>query len=424
MVQSSASRRIAVVVKGYPRLSETFIAQEILALEERGIALDIWSLRHPTEKAVHPMNKRIKARVTYLPEYLYREPLRVMKGALWSLRQSRFRTLARVFWKDFVRDTTANRGRRLGQAFVMARELPPEVQHLHVHYLHTPASVVRYAALLTGRSWTFSAHAKDIWTTPDWEKREKLAEARWGVTCTAQGATHLERLAPSPSHISLVYHGLDLSRFPPPPEGRPARDGSDPTDPVRIVSVGRAVAKKGFSDLLRALTALPDNLHWRFVHVGGGDLLADLKSQAKRDGIASRCAFLGSKDQPQIVNLLQQADLFVLPSKQAASGDRDGLPNVLMEAASQKLAIVATDFAGIPEFIRHDVEGHLAPPGDWESLSNAINLLARDPARREVLGDAAFERLRLAFSMEGGIDELEHRFRSIIDSNRHEPVPS
>ena len=92
----------------------------------------------------------------------------------------------------------------------MARELPDEVAHLHVHYLHTPASVVRYAALLTGRTWTFSAHAKDIWTTPAWEKREKMADALWGVTCTRGGAEHLAELAPSRDHVTLLYHGLDL----------------------------------------------------------------------------------------------------------------------------------------------------------------------------------------------------------------------
>jgi glycosyltransferase involved in cell wall biosynthesis len=408
--------RIAVVVKGYPRLSETFIAQEILALEERGLDLEIWSLRHPTEKAVHPMHKRIRARRVYLPEYLYHEPLRVLQGALWSLRQPGLGAVLRAFWRDLRRDFTPNRGRRLGQAFVMARELPQAIRHLHVHYLHTPASVVRYAALLTGRPWTFSAHAKDIWTTPDWEKREKLAEARWGVTCTAGGAAHLQALAPSPDRVALVYHGLDLSRFPPPPDTRPARDGSDPADPVRIVSVGRAVAKKGYDDLLQALAALPPDLHWRFAHVGGGELREALKVQAAQTGIGERCAFLGAKAQPDVITLLREADLFVLPSKEAASGDRDGLPNVIMEAASQGLAIVATDFAGIPEFLRDGVEGRLVPPGEWELLSNALNLLAREPAERGRLGAAAYERLRRDFAMEGGIDVLEERLRAAIGS--------
>jgi glycosyltransferase involved in cell wall biosynthesis len=418
-----ASRRVAVIVKGYPRLSETFIAQEILALEERGLDLEIWSLRHPTEAAVHPMNKRIRAPVNYLPEYLYQEPVRVLKGVISGLSKPHFGELMSIFWRDLRRDFTPNRARRLGQALVLARELSDDVRHLHVHYLHTPASVVRYAAVLTGRSWAFSAHAKDIWTTPDWEKREKLKAARWGVTCTRQGAEHLKRLAPSPNTVALLYHGLDLSRFPPPPEGRPARDGSDPEDPVRIVSVGRAVAKKGYDDLLRALAALPADLHWRFVHVGGGELLRDLRAQAERTGIATRCAFLGGKDQPQVVKLLREADLFVLPSKVAASGDRDGLPNVLMEAASQRLAIVASDFAGIPEFIRDGVEGALVPSGDWEALSNAVNLLARDPERRARLGQAAFERLRRDFSSDAGIDILERRLRETIGTVEHEGPP-
>lgn len=413
---SARPRRIAVVVKGYPRLSETFIAQEILALEERGLPLEIWSLRHPTERAVHPMNRRIRARVTYLPEYLYEEPVRVLRGAVWCLRRGRIGAVLRAFRRDLSRDRTLNRIRRLGQAFVMARELPEDVGHLHVHYLHTPASVVRYAALLTGRSWTFSAHAKDIWTTPDWDKREKLGEARWGVTCTMQGAEHLQRLSPRADQVLLAYHGLDLARFPAPPESRPARDGSDPADPVRIVSVGRAVAKKGFDDLLRALAALPPDLHWRFVHVGGGELLNHLKTLAANHGIGDKVAFLGPKAQPDIVALLREADLFVLSSKAAASGDRDGLPNVLMEAASQAMAIVATDFAGIPEFLRSGQEGLLVLPGDWEALSNAINLLSRDPQERSRLGGTAFERLRRDFSMTGGIDMLERRLWPFVTS--------
>jgi glycosyltransferase involved in cell wall biosynthesis len=135
-------------------------------------------------------------------------------------------------------------------------------------------------------------------------------------------------------------------------------------------------------------------------------------------------AFLGSKAQPDVIALLREADLFVLPSKKAASGDRDGLPNVLMEAASQKLPLVATDFAGIPEFIRDGIEGQLVPPGDWEALSNALNLLSRDPDRRRTLGEAAFARLRRDFSMEGGIDELEKRFRADMTTCEREPVPA
>lgn len=412
--RQKSTKRLAIVLKGYPRLSETFIAQEILALQQRGIDLEIWSLRHPTDIAIHPMHKSIKAPVRYLPEYLYQAPFRVLRGAFWACRQPGFGRFLRVFWRDLKRDRTTNRGRRFGQAMVLARELSASVPHLHVHFLHTPGSVTYYAALITGRSWSFSAHAKDIWTTPEWEKREKIAACQWGVTCTKQGADHLRSLADDPAKVALVYHGLDLSRFPEPPGQRPARDGEDPADPVRIISVGRAVAKKGFDDLIRALAALPKNLHWQFVHIGGGELLKDLKLQASRAGLDQRIVFMGPKNQTDIITLLREADLFVLPSKQAKSGDQDGLPNVLMEAASQKLAIIASAFAGIPEFIHDGKEGVLVPPSDWESLSNAINLLIRDPARRGALGAAAHQRLHDAFSMESGIDELEQRFRALL----------
>ena len=126
-----------------------------------------------------------------------------------------------------VVDTVGARGGQQHLA-VLAAELDPAVRHLHAHFLHTPASVARYAALLSGRSWSASAHAKDIWTTPGWEKREKLAEAAWTVTCTAVGRDHLATLAPEPGRVALLYHGLDLADFPP-PAPRPRRDGGDPT---------------------------------------------------------------------------------------------------------------------------------------------------------------------------------------------------
>src|SRR5206468_9479215 len=147
---------------------------------------------------------------------------------------------------------------------------------------------------------------------------------------------------------------------------------------------------------------------------GGGEGLSALTAQAKANGIAAKTAFLGPRAQPEVIALLREADLFVLPAKRAASGDQDGLPNVLLEAASQRLAVVATRFAGIPEFVRPGVEGELVPPGDWGALSNAINLLGRDPSRREELGAAAFERLRREFSYEGTIDLLETRLRLLL----------
>jgi glycosyltransferase involved in cell wall biosynthesis len=412
MTGASPGGRIAVVVKGYPRLSETFIAQEILALERSGLDIEIWSLRRPTDGALHLLHRQIRAPVFYLPEYLYQEPLRIVRAVASAVRRPGFGRLMRVFWRDFVRDPTPNRVRRLGQAFVMAEEIDTAVRHLHVHYLHTPASVVRYAALLSGLRFSFSAHAKDIWTTREWEKREKIADSLWGVTCTRSGADELMRVSPMqcPGRVALLYHGLDLARFPAPPAGRPPRDGSDPQSPVEIVTVGRTVAKKGFDDLLSALALLPEELSWRLTHIGSGEMRPALQRQAERLGLADRVAWRGALPQDRVVEILRAADLFVLPCKEGRKGDRDGLPNVLMEAATQALPILSTRFAGVPEFVRDGVDGDLVPPGDVAALAAALRRLVQDPARRSMLGAAALERVRTAFSFEASIAALIERF--------------
>jgi glycosyltransferase involved in cell wall biosynthesis len=400
-------RAVAFLLKGYPRLSETFIAQEILALERRDLDIRIVSLRHPTDKKRHPAHREIRAAVTYLPEYLYQEPLRVLRAWRSARRRPGYPTARRAWLEDLRRDPTPNRGRRFGQALVLAEELPAEVGALHAHFLHTPASVARYAAMMTGLPWSFSAHAKDIWTTPEWEKRAKLRHARWGVTCTAAGAAHLRALA-SEADLELVYHGLDLSRFPPPPHRAPARDGTE--EPVRLLSVGRMVEKKGTDVLIEALARLPAHLQWRLDHVGGGPLAAAMKQLAKHRGIASRIRWHGPLSQEELLERYRAADLFVLASRIAADGDRDGLPNVLMEAQSQDLTVIASDLPAIRELVADGATGRLVPPEDPEALARAMAELIGDPGLRARLGAAGQERVRGHFSMAAGIDRLAARF--------------
>jgi len=405
-----ASGRIAFIVKGYPRLSETFIAQEILALERCGLEILIASLRHPTDRAIHPVHRSIRAELLYLPEYLYEEPRRVWRGWLRS-RQYQGYARAKAAWlADLRRDPTFNRIRRFGQALVLATELPADVDRLHAHFLHTPASVARYTALIMGLEWTASAHAKDIWTLAEWEKREKIAEATWVVACTDVGRKHLASLAPNPNRVSLCYHGLDLGRFQPAPPRQVGGDGSDPEGPVYLLSVGRAVAKKGYDDLLAALALLPPGLEWRFVHIGGGALTATLKFQAESLGLSHRVEWRGPLAQPGVAAAYREADLFVLAPKVAQDGDQDGLPNVLVEAQSQRLACVSTSISAIPELLQHGVTGLLAPPGDPAALARALEKLIRDPAERCRLGAAGERRVRQFFSMGPGIEVLAKRF--------------
>lgn len=398
---------IAVVLKGYPRLSETFIAQELLALEQSGLPLRLWSLRHPTDKAVHPVHREIAAPVTYLPEYLRKEPRRVLRAWRLARRYAGYRRARRAFLRDLLRDFTPNRVRRFGQACVLAAELPADTGWIYAHFLHTPGSVARYAALLRGLPWSVSAHARDIWTTPEWEKREKLAEAAWAVTCTAVGADHLTSLAEQTGKVELLYHGLDFSRFPAPATVSSNRDGNSA---VRLLSVGRAVEKKGYQDLLAALALLPPDLDWHLTHIGGGALSKHLKERAAALGLSQRIVWLGAQPQERVLEAYQAADLFVLASRIAEDGDRDGLPNVLMEAQSQALCCLSTAVSAIPELIRDGETGFLVPPQDPKALAAALERLIRDPALRQRLGQAGFQRVRADFSMAQGITQLLRRF--------------
>ncbi len=393
-------RRVAILVKGYPRLSETFIAQEIAGLQDRGLDQLIVSLRQPGETKVHPVHRRITAPVLYLPEYLKDDPPRVKRGREFAERQPGFAEAERLFQADLARDRTANRYRRFGQACVLAAELPKDVGWLHTHYLHTPASVARYAATILGLGWSFSAHAKDIWTSQAWELSEKLDSSAFGVTCTASNLDYLRSLASQPKRVELVYHGLDLAGIVP-----PERVPWNGERPFRIVSVGRAVEKKGYGDLIRALAGLKGR-NWRFDHVGGGALAKTLKERAEKAGIADRITWHGSRERGEVFDLLEKADLFVLPSRIARSGDRDGLPNVLMEAQAHRLPVVSTRVSAIPELVTDGETGLLVEERDPKALGQAIARLMDDQPLALRLAEAGEIRVREQFSPEPGLDRV------------------
>lgn len=409
---TSKQPKLAVLVKGWPRLSETFIAQELVALQEAGHHFDIWSLRHPTDTKRHPLHDRFAGQVHYLPEYLYDEPQRVWVARETAQRLPGYAEAYRVWREDLRRDPTHNRIRRFGQACVLAAELPGETQALYAHFMHTPSSVARYAAIMRNVPWSFSAHAKDIWTSPDWEKREKLQAtthgAAFGATCTAIGAEHLRGLADDPARVDLIYHGLDLARFPAPPDRMPrAVDG-----PFHMLSVGRLVEKKGFDRLIAAFALLPKSLDWHWTHIGGGALGTALQAQADAAGIADRITWKGACDQPEVIQAMRHADLFILPSRIATDGDRDGLPNVLMEAASQHLPILSTPISAIPEFIVTGTHGLLSQD-DPASLASAISDMAADPRNTAHMASAAYDRLIAEFRMDPGIARLSARLNAL-----------
>ena len=400
------STPVAFVLKGYPRYTETFVAQEILALEKRGLDIRIYSQRS-TGLGRHPVHDEIKAPITYLPEYMYQAPARVWRAWRRIRRKPSYKSACRALLKDLLKNPIPGRLRKFGHALVLANELPSEIKHLHAHFLHAPATIVRYTALMLGLPWSCSAHAIDIWTSPEWDKRNKLADMEWLVTCTRTNAEHLSTLSPNAGRVELIYHGLDFVRFPKAPATPEAKNKNKT---IQLFSVGRAVEKKGYDCLIQALALLPKDLKWHLTHIGTGPLLDRLKQQAELAGFGDQISWLGEQPQTTVLDYYRSCDVFVLACRVASNGDRDGLPNVLMEAQSQALPCLTTTASDAPELIIDGKTGLLVPPDDTQKFAERLEQLLRDPALRHRLGEAGMNRVREEFSLNAGIDKLLIKF--------------
>jgi glycosyltransferase involved in cell wall biosynthesis len=398
---------VAFVLKGYPRYTETFVAQEILALEKRGLDISIYSQRS-TGLGRHPVHEEIKAPITYLPEYMYQAPIRVWCAWRRVRLKPGYKSACRALLKDLLKDPTPKRIRKFGHALVLANELPNEVKHLHAHFLHAPATIVRYAALMQRLPWSCSAHAIDIWTSPEWDKRNKLADMEWLVTCTRTNAEHLSSISPDKDQVELIYHGLDFFRFPKPPH---LSEANKKKDPIQLFSVGRAVEKKGYDCLIRALALLPTDLKWKLTHIGTGPLLDRLKQQAQLAGLGDQITWLGEQPQTTVLNYYRSSDVFILACQVASNGDRDGLPNVLMEAQSQALPCLTTTASDASELIIDGETGLLSTPENPHEFAKKLEKLLIDPALRFRLGEAGMNRVRSEFSLNAGIDKLLVKFK-------------
>ncbi len=407
---SVSAPALAIVVKGFPRLSETFVARELQALEARGLAFSLYALRHPGSDAALVENK-VSAAAHYLPEYLHEAPLRVFAAAVRVRRMPGFAAAWRAFRADLTLEFERGRVRRFGQACVLACEMPESVRHIYAHFAHSPASVARYAAIMRGIGFSISAHAKDIWTAPAWDLRQKMREAGFVTVCNRAGYDRLATLGGG--RLNLIKHGLATDAL---IAAAPAqtRDGSASNDPVRLVSIARAVEKKGLRTLVDALAQLPRGLAFRFDHYGGGPLINELKEKTRGLGLDDRVTWHGPQTHAAVIAALDRSDLFVLPARMGSDGDRDGIPNALLEAQARGLAVISTRVGGIEEAVADGRTGQLVAPGDADALAAALRELIRRPQAREALGREALAHARRAYDAQAGYDALADLIRKQV----------
>ncbi len=380
---------IAYILKGYPRISETFISNEILLLEKLGFTLRLFSMRHPRESFTHASVQQIKAKVNYLPSDLLLDLPRLLVPNIFlaSRFPSRYRKALSLAASRYQRTGKIATLKHMLQAGYMTNHFlskEPEICHLHGHFAHSPTSVTMFASLLSGLPFSFTAHAKDIYTSNPLQLKEKIDEANFVVTCTRHNVEYLRSIAQdSRTPIHCIYHGIDLDLFNHPQE-KPT-----PAEPYRLFTVARMTEKKGLPTLYKALSILKKKgLRFQHALIGDGDDRDKIIELIHSLDLDSECSWLGTKTHEEVLAQFKQSDLFVLACEIAKSGDRDGIPNVLVESLAMGVPALSTTVSAIPEILEHERTGITVPPSDPQAMAEGmITLLQNQQLRKHIISE-------------------------------------
>lgn len=377
---------LVVLVNAFPRLSETFVLEEVLDLERRGVRLLVVALSRPEEIVRQEALGDLRARVEYVPK---RDVSRRRVGrAHAALLRHRGASYAAAL-ADLARAPDATLGALTRATLLAARLVRLGSPPLYVHFAHKPGTIGRLAAGMAGVPYAMSCHAKDIWLTPPDELAAKLRDAEVVLVCTVMGQRELERHAAGSTPVVLAYHGVDVNV---PPVQRPA------SSPPTVLTVGRLVEKKGHDVLIRAAALLRDRGASFTVRIAGeGIEWAHLQRLVHSLDLSHHVTFLGPLSPGEVQAEYEAASVFALASRKLPSGDRDGLPNVVLEAMARQLPVVSTAGSAVAEAIDHGRTGLVAPPEDPQALADALAGVLGSPGLASEMGRAAGSSMRERF---------------------------
>jgi glycosyltransferase involved in cell wall biosynthesis len=446
MTQNPDTRRqggaVAYVLKGYPRMSELFIASEIYRLERLGVPLRLYVIKPADEARQHGIVARIKSRPEYLPatSSLTKTPLRRwlalhLKDFLPSLRSVARRRpagVARAAAAAFAQAVRARRSflswprkvylKEFLQAAMVADGVlrAGDVRHLHAHFCHGATTVAWLASMMTGLPFSFTAHAKDIYCeslNPSGLLRRKMRAARFVVTCTDANREHLLGVEPN-ARVRCVYHGLnaEFTELLGGTDGAALPSLKTGAPRLRALGVGRLVEKKGFDVMVEACGILRRrDVPFEAVIVGEhGEHEAEIRRRIEALGLGDSVRLAGPMEQTRLFEEYRSAGVFCLPCRVLDNGDRDGIPNVLMEAMACGLPVVTTPVSGIPEIIRDGFNGRLVPPDDPAALADALLRIDADQQFAQSLSAQARATVRERFDGERFAAELAALFREVL----------
>jgi colanic acid/amylovoran biosynthesis glycosyltransferase len=411
IIDSSPSQlRVAYIVSRFPKLTETFILYEILAVQEQGVQVELYPLQREHTTLMHPEAKQLMTTAHFQPpvswpiiranlHFLRRKPRTYVKALRDLLRATwgslRYFAGALIFFLKTVRF-----------AYLMEAA---EITHIHAHFASHPAAAAFVIHRLTGIPYSFTAHGSDLHRDRHM-LREKTAEAEFVVTISHYNKQiFIDECGEQVRHkVAVIRSGVDTQAFQPRSNYR--QDGP-PHHPLTIVCIGTLHEVKGQTHLIEACRLLRDKgIDFTCHFVGDGPDRDALSAQVAAAGLGDHTRFDGQKTRQEVIALLRKADILAAPSVPSRDNRREGIPVVLMEAMVSGVAVVASDLSGIPELVENEVSGLLVPPGNPAALAGALEHLYRDPALRQRLGQGGRGKVLREFDLEASAAALVRGF--------------
>lgn len=407
--------KVAYVLSRFPMLTETFILREMIALRKLGVEIHVFSMLPPFQGPVHAQVQEMMPYVHYSSFFFSWKLWCAQVYFLFHSPLKYFRAFFKIIWQTWREpDTLLGVLALFPKSVYFARQMQAlGIDHLHAHFLWMNGIAAQVISDLTDLTFTVHPHAFGLFMRNQIDARRQLESANGIVTIAEYHRQYILRLCPrlTAEDVEIVHDGLDPAQFV--PAHVPSADGV-----MRIISVGSLIGKKGHKYLIDACAALVKRgIPFRCVIVGKGLLHASLQTQIERENLQDYVVLLGPKTQAEVYDLYCHSDIFVLPCVVAKSGDRDGMPNVLLEAMCMEIPVVSTPVTGTPELVHDGENGILVPERDVEALAEAITRLMEDETLRLEFGKKGRETVLSGFDIHQSAAQLAAIFQRFCVQN-------
>jgi len=416
--QPPSNARLGIIISMFPELHETFILRELVALERRGMRFDIFSMQYPRDPITIDDAIRLSTERTHYSGLLTAGTVLAFFRALLRQPVKLSKAIMQVIWhgRDRPKDVIKNLAVLPLSLYIGERGRALGITHWHGHWANIPTTACWYLGRVHSLSWSAAIHGEDIFS-PNRFLQYKLNDARFCVVCSAYFCNHIKQALQldEPEHVHVNYHGLDprvTQRAP------MVRDNEDDQSLPTIVSIGRLVPTKGHDVLIKACAKLADEgMLFRLQIVGSGPDEIELQKLAVASGIEKHVELKGALAFEDVLQTLENADVFALAPRLLAGHPPDGIPNVIAEAMALGIPVVTTRVSAIPELVSDGETGTLVEVDDIDAFAQALKTVLTTPALASAFSKAARHRVAQLFDQDANIDELLGLFEQYVSDD-------